>query len=161
MVCVYLVHFGPKPKISEVVCAIAPDFQSYVRPSRLLPGSEVKLCTNTLMENISLSLKEDTSKSLFRVKLCTSNIFGSGLSDFNAGVLICLIDEDGNSILQRIPATLMTDHSTESGDIIDVNMLHFQRGSVDEFIFEGPKIARVKALWVSVESGKSFEGVCL
>jgi hypothetical protein len=42
----------------------------------------------------------------------------------------------------------MTDHSTESGDI-----LHFQRGSVDEFIFEGPKIARLEALWVGVESG--------
>ncbi|PNX72941.1 hypothetical protein L195_g028839 [Trifolium pratense] len=43
----------------------------------------------------------------------------------------------------------MTDDSTESGDI-----LHFQRGSVDEFIFEGPKIARLEALWVGVESGQ-------
>lgn len=40
------------------------------------------------------------------------------------------------------------DHSTESGDI-----LNFQRGSVDEFVFEGPKISRLKALWIGVESG--------
>ncbi|XP_028759575.1 uncharacterized protein LOC114718437 [Neltuma alba] len=128
------------------------DFQSYVKPSRLLPGSEVKVSTNTLIERASSSLKEDTSKSLFRVKLCTSSIYGSSLSNLNAGVLLCLIAEDGNSILQRIPASLMMDHSTKTGDINDV--LHFQRGSVDDFIFEGPKIGRVKALWIDVESGQ-------
>jgi hypothetical protein len=104
--------------------------------------------TKTSLENILSSVKEDKSKSLFRVKLVTSNLYGSNISDSNAGVLLCLIDEDGNSILKRIPVSLMTDHSTESGDI-----LHFQRGSVDEFIFEGPKIARLEALWVGVESG--------
>ena len=114
----------------------------------------MKLCTSTLIEKVSLSLKEDKSKSLFRLKLGTSNIYGSSLSNLNAGVLLCVIDEHGNSILQRIPANLMTGHFTESGDINDVDLLHFQRGSVDEFIFEGPKISRVKALWVSVESGK-------
>ncbi|KAF7836980.1 uncharacterized protein G2W53_005462 [Senna tora] len=134
--------------------SVFQDFQSYVKPSRLLPSSEAKVCSNTLIENISLSLKEDTSKSLFKVKLCTSNIYGSSLSDLNAGVLVCLIDEDGNSILQRIPASLIMDCSTELGDISDVKMLHFQRGAVDEFIFQGPKIARVKALWISVESGQ-------
>ncbi|KAK4266663.1 hypothetical protein QN277_027550 [Acacia crassicarpa] len=132
--------------------SVFQDFQSYVKPSRLVPGSEVKVCTNALIERISLSLKEDTSKSLFRVKLCTSNMYGSSLSNLNAGVLLCLIDEDGNSILQRIPASLMIDHSTETGDINDV--LHFQRGFMGDFIFEGPKIARVKALWIGVESGQ-------
>ncbi|OIW00599.1 hypothetical protein TanjilG_14825 [Lupinus angustifolius] len=130
------------------------DFQSYVRPSRLLPSSEVKVYTNTSLENISSFLKEDRSKSLFRVKLGTSNIYGSSISDNSAGILLCLIDENGNSILQRIPASSMMDHSTESGDITHVEMLHFQRGSVDEFIFEGPKIARVDALWIGIESGQ-------
>ncbi|KAG5040956.1 hypothetical protein JHK85_013432 [Glycine max] len=129
------------------------DFQSYARPSHLLPASEVKVYTNTSVENISSSLKEDGSKSLFMVKLVTSNAYGSSISDLNAGILLCLIDENGNSILQRIPVSLMMDHSTESGDMTNIDMLHFQRGSVDEFIFEGPKIARLKALWVSVESG--------
>ncbi|RDX69954.1 hypothetical protein CR513_50860, partial [Mucuna pruriens] len=130
------------------------DFQSYARPSQLLPASEVKVYTDTSVENISSSLKEDGSKSLFRVKLGTSNLHGSGISNLNAGILLCLIDEDGNSILQRIPVSLMMDHSTESGDMISIDKLHFQSGSVDEFIFEGPKIARLEALWVSVESGQ-------
>ncbi|TKY60002.1 hypothetical protein E2542_SST17097 [Spatholobus suberectus] len=130
------------------------DFQSYARPSHLLPAFEVKVYTNTSVENISSSLKEDGSKSLFRVKLGTSSLYGSSISNLNAGILLCLIDEDGNSILQRIPVSLMMDHSTESGDMTNVDMLHFQRGSVDEFIFEGPKIARLEALWVSVESGQ-------
>lgn len=129
-----------------MVCAA--DFGSYARPSGLLPASEVKVYTNTSLESILSSIKEDRSKSLFRVKLVTSNLYGSNISDFNAGVLLCFIDEDGNSILQRLPASLMPDRSEESGD-----SLHFQRGSVDEFVFEGPKIARVEALWISVESG--------
>ncbi|KAK2384253.1 Lipase/lipooxygenase, PLAT/LH2 family protein [Trifolium repens] len=125
------------------------DFRTYARPSELFPASEVKVYTKTSLENILSSVKEDKSKSLFRVKLVTSNLYGSNISDFNAGILLCLIDEVGHSILKRIPVSLMTDDSTESGDI-----LHFQRGSVDEFIFEGPKIARLEALWVGVESGQ-------
>ena len=50
--------------------------------------------------------------------------------------------------------------STESGDMTNIDMLHFQRGSLDEFIFEGPKIARLKALWVSVESGMLLLFIC-
>ncbi|XP_047156079.1 uncharacterized protein LOC124827126 [Vigna umbellata] len=130
------------------------DFRSYARPSHLLPASEVKVYTDTSVENISSSLKEGGSKSLYRVKLCTSSLYGSSISDLNAGILLCLIDKNGNSILQRIPVSLMMDLSTESGDITNIDMLHFQRGSADEFIFEGPKIARLEALWVSVESGQ-------
>lgn len=129
-----------------MVCAA--DFGSYAKPSGLLPASEVKVYTNTSLESILSSIKEDRSKSLFRVKLVTSNLYASSITDFNAGVLLCFIDEDGNSILQRLPASLMTGHSAESGDT-----LHFQRGSVDEFVFEGPKITRLEALWVGVESG--------
>ncbi|CAK8578510.1 unnamed protein product [Lathyrus sativus] len=125
------------------------DFGSYARPSGLLPASEVKVYTKTSLESILSSIKEDRSKSLFRLKLVTSNLYGSSITDFNAGVLLCFIDEDGKSILQRLPVSLMTDLSAESGD-----RLYFQRGSVDEFIFEGPKIARLEALWVGVESGQ-------
>ncbi|KAI5385022.1 hypothetical protein KIW84_071861 [Lathyrus oleraceus] len=130
-----------------MVCAA--DFGSYAKPAGLLPASEVKVYTNTSLESILSSIKEDRSKSLFRVKLVTSNLYASSITDFNAGVLLCFIDEDGNSILQRLPASLMTGHSAESGD-----RLHFQRGSVDEFIFEGPRITRLEALWVGVESGQ-------
>lgn len=84
------------------------------------------------------------------VKLGTSNIFGSSLSDLNAGILLCLINENGDAILQRISASLITDHSTESKN----DTLHFQRGCIDEFTFEGPKLGRVAALWISLESGQ-------
>lgn len=140
------VRFSIRAKFSDTNFQ---DFQSYTRPSVVLPASDVKVCTDTSLENTLSSLEEDKSKSLFRVKLVTSNLYGSNISDFNAGILLCLIDVDGNSILKRIPVSLMTDHSTESGDI-----LHFQRGSVDEFIFEGPKIARLEAIWVGVDSGQ-------
>ncbi|KAM4084564.1 hypothetical protein ACB094_08G142000 [Castanea mollissima] len=100
------------------------------------------------------------------VKLGTSNLYGSSLSDFNAGILLCLIGENGNTILQRIPASLMTDHSTKSEDVVDPEILHFQRGSVDEFTFEGPNLGRVEALWISLESGQwrlgsvSLKAIC-
>lgn len=120
---------------------------------RLLPAKEVKVCTDTSAEKIFKSVEEDGSQCLFKVKLGTSNIYGSSLSDLNAGILLCLIDENGDSILQRIPASLITDHSTKLEDVNDPHILHFQRGSVDEFTFAGPNLGRVEALWISLESG--------
>ncbi|KAK6119919.1 hypothetical protein DH2020_046340 [Rehmannia glutinosa] len=90
---------------------------------------------------------------LFKVKLQTSKIYGSGLSDVNSGILLCLIDVNGSSILQRLPATSVgTDAFSEDKDIYDT--LHFQRGSVDEFAFEGPNLGRIVAVWISLESGQ-------
>ncbi|KAG6683065.1 hypothetical protein I3842_13G174200 [Carya illinoinensis] len=130
------------------------DFQGYAKPARLLPAKEVKVCTDTSTEKIFPSFKEDGSQCLFKIKLGTSNFYGSSLSDLNAGILLCLIGENGDSILQRIPASLMTAHSRKLEDVIDRDMLHFQRGSVDEFIFKGPNLGRVEALWISLESGQ-------
>ncbi|XP_050277910.1 uncharacterized protein LOC126719393 [Quercus robur] len=130
------------------------DFQGYAKPFHLLPAKEVKAYTDTTAEKIFKSVNEDGSQCLYKVKLGTSNIYGSSLSDLNAGILLCLIDENGNTILQRIPASLMTDHSTKSEDVVDPEILHFQRGSVDEFTFEGPNLGRVEALWISLESGQ-------
>lgn len=123
------------------------DFQSYARPLRLLPAEEVKVCS----ANPSFTVSE--SRSLYKVKLKTSNLLGSGISDMNARVLICLIDEEGDSVLQTIPANLPSSESldpdvTENGEIFK-----FQRGSVDEFTFEGPKLGKLRAFWISLESG--------
>ncbi|CAH8354904.1 unnamed protein product [Eruca vesicaria subsp. sativa] len=114
------------------------DFQSYARPLRLLPTEEVKVSS----ENPSLTVAK--SRSLYKVKLQTSNVFGSGISDVNARVLICLIDEKGDSVLQTIPATLSSNDES----------FKFQRGSVDEFMFEGPELGKIKAFWISLESGQ-------
>jgi hypothetical protein len=118
-----------------------------------LPAKELKVWTDTPAEKIYTSFKEDGSQCLFKINLGTSVIYGSGLSDLNSGILVCLIGENGDSILQRIPASLMTDQSTKAEDVVDLDILNFQRGSVDEFIFEGPNLGRVEALWISLESG--------
>ncbi|KAL6275166.1 hypothetical protein ACE6H2_018767 [Prunus campanulata] len=126
------------------------DLKGYAKPSRLLPATEVKVCTDNSVVKAFSSLSDDGSQSLYKVKLGTSNVYGSSLSDLNAGILLCVIDENGDSILQRMPSSLITDHSTESED----GILHFQRGSVDEFTFEGPKLGKVEAVWISLESGQ-------
>ena len=40
------------------------------------------------------------------------------MSDINAGVLLCIIDENGDSILQRIPTSSMKDHPSTSEESI-------------------------------------------
>ncbi|KAL6341251.1 hypothetical protein AAG906_032369 [Vitis piasezkii] len=130
------------------------DFQDYAKPLRLLPTAEVQDHTGASLEKIPSLFRKDGSKSLYKVKIQTSSIYGSGLSDINAGVLLCLIDENGDSILQRIPASSMKDHPSTSKDSIVSETLHFQRGSVDEFTFEGPKLGKVDAIWISLESGQ-------
>ncbi|KAL5765242.1 hypothetical protein ACOSQ2_017836 [Xanthoceras sorbifolium] len=130
------------------------DFQDYAKPSRLLPATELKACTETSLKRVFSSFDVGGSRSLFKVKIQTSNLYGSSLSDINAGVLLCLIEENGDSILQRIPASLMTDRSAKSEGRTYPGMVHFQRGSSDEFMFEGPRLGKIEALWISVESGQ-------
>lgn len=130
------------------------DFQGYAKPRRLLPATEVNVSTEALQENISTYLRSGESRSLYRIRLLTSNIYGSGLSDSNAGILLCLIDENGDSILQRVPASSTEGHPTQSDDMINSNVAHFQRGSIDEFTFEGSSLEKIEALWVGLESGQ-------
>ncbi|KAH0895225.1 hypothetical protein HID58_057654 [Brassica napus] len=115
-----------------------PIIKSYARPLRLLPAEEVKVSS----ANPSFTVTE--SRSLYKVKLQTSNVFGSGISDMNARVLICLIDDKGDSVLQTIPATLSRNDE----------IFKFQRGSVDEFTFLGLKLSKIRAVWISLESGQ-------
>lgn len=115
--------------------------------------TEVKVCTETSLKNFS-SFIVGESRSLFKVKIQTSNSYGSSLSDLSAGILFCLIDENGDSILQSIPASLRANHSAKTKDgEVDPDMVCFQRGSSDEFIFEGPRLKKIVALWISLESG--------
>lgn len=129
------------------------DFQGYAKPKRLLPATEVKISTDTSPRTFS-SFSPKEPRSLFKVKIQTSNIYGSSLSDLNAGILLCLIDENGDSILQRVPSSSMTYHSTKTEDSIDPDRMHFQRGSSDEFTFDGPRLGKIEALWISLESGQ-------
>ncbi|KAF5930070.1 hypothetical protein HYC85_030943 [Camellia sinensis] len=58
----------------------------------------------------------------------------------------------------RIPASLIKEHSNQLEDKIVSDVLHFQRSSVDEFAFEGPKLGKVEAVWISLESVKYGSG---
>ncbi|KAH6829836.1 hypothetical protein C2S53_020574 [Perilla frutescens var. hirtella] len=121
------------------------DFQEYAKPARLLPARGVRLWRDaSLLETAFASSPPSKSESLYKVRVQTSKIYGSGLSDVNSGILLCLIDENGSSVLQRLPATWSEECDT----------LHFQRGSVDEFAFEGPHLGRILAVWISLESGE-------
>ncbi|KAB2015320.1 hypothetical protein ES319_D08G016400v1 [Gossypium barbadense] len=130
------------------------DFQGFAKPSRLFPSTEPKTFTGALKENIFPSTGLDGARTLFKVRLQTSNMYGSSLSNINAGILLCLIDEKGDSILKRIPAYLLSEHSTELENTVVPETLHFQRGSVDEFVFEGSELGKVQALWIGIESGQ-------
>nr|GMD19298.1 Lipoxygenasey domain-containing protein [Ipomoea batatas]GMD20717.1 Lipoxygenasey domain-containing protein [Ipomoea batatas] len=122
------------------------DFQDYVKPSRLLPATEVESCQDSSLEKVITSFNDKTFECLYIVKLRTSSVYGSDLSDVNSGVLLCLIDENGDSILRRISPGLMNYYNS--------NAHHFQRGSVDEFIFEGPELGKITAVWIGLESGQ-------
>lgn len=130
------------------------DFQGFAKPSRLLPSTELKFCTESSEEKIFSSTCLNGDRSFYKVSLQTSNMYGSGLSNINAGILLCLIDEKGDSILQRIPAYLLTKNSAESENMVEPETLYFQKGSVDKFAFEGPKLGEVQAFWISIESGQ-------
>lgn len=90
------------------------------------------------------------TESLYKIKLQTSNISGSSLTDLNSAVLLCLIDENGSSILQRLP--VLDNSNLSANDDMD-DILHFQRGLADEFVFEGACLGKIVAVWITLESG--------
>ncbi|CAA0841594.1 Lipase/lipooxygenase- PLAT/LH2 family protein [Striga hermonthica] len=140
-------NFQSSPLVVRSKRSSYQDFQEYAKPSQLLPATEVRDCKDASVGKMVSSFVSDKSVSLFKVEIQTSKIYGSGLCDMNSLILLCLIDEDGRAILQRLPAT-----SFGATDIDDV--LHFQRGAVDEFAFVGPNIGKIAAVWISLNSGQ-------
>ncbi|XP_007014706.2 PREDICTED: uncharacterized protein LOC18589602 isoform X2 [Theobroma cacao] len=96
------------------------DFQGFAKPSRLLPSTELKVCTETLGENIFSSTSLNGARSFYK----------------------------------RIPAYLLIEDPAKLENVTEPETLYFQRGSVDEFVFEGPNLGKVEALWISLESGQ-------
>ncbi|KAK3011080.1 hypothetical protein RJ639_012158 [Escallonia herrerae] len=129
-------------------------YEGYAKPSRLIPAKGVEVCTDFPLEKLVTSFNVGRLESIYKVTLQTCNIYGSGLTNINSGMLLCLIDENGDSILQRLPVTSTKDHPTESGKKLVSDVLNFERGSVDEFIFKGPMLGKIQALWISPESGQ-------
>ncbi|CAM9004218.1 unnamed protein product [Rhodiola kirilowii] len=128
------------------------DLQSYAKPSRLFPTKELRLPTDDSLKK--LFSFTDECHSVYTVKLRTSNLYGSSLSDTNAGVLVCLIDENGYSVLHRLSAYEAEASTIQPNSDNVSDAIHFQRGSVDEFTFYGPKLGKIEAVWIGVESGQ-------
>ncbi|WOH10563.1 hypothetical protein DCAR_0730032 [Daucus carota subsp. sativus] len=127
------------------------DFQSYAKPSRLLSATEANTCTEVSLEKL---VKAFDIGTLYKVELRTSNFYGSGLTDINSGVQLCVIDENGYSILQRLPASTCKEQNMQSDNEVISDVLHLQRGSIDVFTFKGPKLQKIIALWISPVSGQ-------
>ncbi|KAG6525561.1 uncharacterized protein LOC122046922 [Zingiber officinale] len=123
------------------------DFQGFAKPSRLLQSTEAKH-TKYLHEDTLSSLELDLHNSYYIVELCTSSDYGSSLNDINAALLLCLIDENGNAILQRLAVIPMPGVDTNSNE-----SLHFQRGYVDVVTFKGSKLGKIEAIWIGLETG--------
>ncbi|KAJ8490807.1 hypothetical protein OPV22_012528 [Ensete ventricosum] len=143
-------HFTTRSKRAPI-----QDFQDFANPSRLLQTTRAKLQTKYVPEDVLSSLELDISSSYYMVELCTSKDFGSGLRDVNAAILLCLIDVNGDALLQRLSAVTL-DHSMQGKDMVSDEAVHFQRGSVDIVTFKGSKLGKIEAFWIGLESGQSL-----
>jgi hypothetical protein len=124
-----------------------------LKPSRLLTTEELKTYHNTVPEEIFSTIRLDDSDAFYVLELCTSREFSSSLLDKNSAILICLIDVDGDSLLQRIPAIYLGQPT--AGTKVDQSM-PFQCGSVDVVAFKGSKLQRIKEVWIGLESGMLY-----
>uniref|UniRef100_A0A0D9XS71 DUF7755 domain-containing protein n=1 Tax=Leersia perrieri TaxID=77586 RepID=A0A0D9XS71_9ORYZ len=121
-----------------------------VKPSRLLQTDELRIFRNNVPEEIISTIRLEESDAYYMLELSTSREFSSSLLDKNAAILICLINSDGDSLLQRVPAVYWDDSS--QGRKAE-QMLPFQSGSVDVVTFKGYKLQRIKEVWIGLESG--------
>ncbi|WVZ51738.1 hypothetical protein U9M48_002852 [Paspalum notatum var. saurae] len=121
-----------------------------VKPSRLLPTEELKTYPNTVPEEIFTKIRLNDSDALYVLELRTSREFSSSLLDKNSAILICLIDVDGDSLLQRVPAIYL---GQLTQGIKAEQSIPFQSGSVDAITFKGSKLQRIKEVWIGIESG--------
>ncbi|KAJ3702709.1 hypothetical protein LUZ61_006414 [Rhynchospora tenuis] len=138
------------------------DFQVVVKPERLLPAEGPMIHSQNALKDAYYPLKLDQSDAFYIVELRTSSDFGSGLSDINAAIMLCLVDSEGNSILERIPSIPYSEHFTQEEGTDFVEQVPFQRGSVDIVTFKGAKLGNIEALWIGLESGSwRLDGVQL
>jgi hypothetical protein len=128
------------------------DSVASVKPSRLLPTVELNTYPETLPQGIFSTIRLDDGDAFYVLELSTSREFSSSLVDKNSAILVCFIDIVGDSLLQRVPAIYSGQFSQgiKAGQSIP-----FQSGSVDVVTFKGPKMRRIKEIWIGLESGTS------
>ncbi|CAO2147289.1 unnamed protein product [Urochloa humidicola] len=126
------------------------DSMPSVKPSRLLPTEELKTYPNTVPEEIFSTIRLNYSDAFYVLELSTSREFSSSLLDKYSAILICLIDVNGDSLLQRVPAVYLGQPTPK---IKAEQLMPFQSGSVDVITFKGSKLQRIKEVWIGLESG--------
>lgn len=132
--------------------------ESFPEPIQFLASTEANYTvTDSFEEGLCASTLPGLSESIYRVSLTTSSNVDSDFSDINVGVLLCMIGENGNSIIHRIPAISSPPPALSDDTAKTVrrtfDQLRFQRGSVDIVMFRGPDIGRLAAVWIGPESG--------
>lgn len=133
--------------------------EAFPEPVQFLASSTEANYTvaDSLEEGLCASTLPDLDESIYRVSLTTSSNVDSDFSDINVGVLLCMIGENGNSIIHRIPAISSPPQALSDDTAKTVrrtfDRLRFQRGSVDIVMLRGPDIGRLAAVWIGPESG--------
>ncbi|KAK9828601.1 hypothetical protein WJX72_000987 [[Myrmecia] bisecta] len=115
-----------------------------------------------------------TKNTVYTLRLCTGFGRGAGLTDPLAGVLVCLIGQDGSSCLHRIPP--LNDPETTAAELEEICKVadkedganctavrrpskpvaikqRFQSGSIDEISFLGPELGPLNSIMVAPEGG--------
>jgi hypothetical protein len=67
------------------------DFQTFVKPTRLLPAEEPKIHSQNAPKETYYPSRLEQSNPFYIFELCTSRDFGSGLGDHDAGIMLCLL----------------------------------------------------------------------
>ncbi|XBI53514.1 hypothetical protein VPH35_035736 [Triticum aestivum] len=139
-----------QPAITFAKSSSLEDLVASVKPSRLLPKVEPKTFPNSVPDEILSKLILEESDAFYILELCTSRELSSSLLDKNSAILICLIDVDSDSLLERVPAIYgdQPSHGTKASQF-----LPFQSGAVDIITFKGPKLLTIKEIWIGLESG--------
>lgn len=122
---------------------------NFIEPKWLLPAEDKARKSAT---------DQTSSESVFRVILTTSKVYGSDISDLDAGILLTLIGEHGRCFVHRIPTlvfteTVETSEQTEELCVSWPSHYRFQRGSQDVVTFCGPDLGNLEAVWVAPERG--------
>lgn len=125
--------------------------------------------------------QEPRKDTVYTVRLSTGQRRGSALSDPTAGILVCLLSEDGSALLHRVPrlndpetteqevqAICSSIDDQEAGADCSLALyaaatqrlsgqapprLRFQEGAVDEVSFCAPEMGPLAALLVGPEQG--------
>lgn len=132
-----------------------------VVPRTVASGSRKEINVDRLVKlDDSFSVANANSKhapapgaARYHVTFITGEKMGSGLSAPDAGVQLMLIAEDGRACLERVDR-----YPDVCGDKRFGNYSYprFERGGVDEVVFDAPDIGAPCALYVAPEKGGSW-----